>query len=71
MLNYVLAAVIAIATAGLVMAWFAARARAKARIPSLNSLRDATRSGARRHTIRARTDRSSETALKGMMADLK
>ena len=71
MINYMLAAVIAVAATGLVIAWFAARAREKNRIPSLNSLRDATLRGAQRTSIRARTDRSSEDALKGMIADLK
>jgi hypothetical protein len=71
MLNYLLAAVIAAAAAGAVIAWFSLRIRARNRIPSLNSLRDATRRGVQRTTIRARTDRSSEDALNGMIADLK
>jgi hypothetical protein len=71
MLNYLLAAVIASSAAGSVLAWYVLRNRARRRIPSLNSLRDVTRRGAQRSTIRARTDRSSEDALNAMLSDLK
>ena len=71
MINFVLAAAIAIAAAGVIFAWLTLRARKQARIPSLNSLRDVNRRGAQRTTIRARTDRSNESALEGMISDLK
>ena len=71
MLNYLLAAVVAIAAAGTVFGWYVLRDRARKRIPSLNSIRDVTRRGVQRSTIRARTDRSSQDALNGMISDLK
>ncbi|RYH00627.1 MAG: hypothetical protein EON57_10815 [Alphaproteobacteria bacterium] len=71
MLSYVLVAVIVVAAAGVVLAWFGLRIRASNRIPSLNTLRDVTRRGAQRTTLRARTNRSSEEALNGMLSDLK
>lgn len=71
MLNYLLAAVVVSAAAGAALVWYVLHDRAKKRIPSLNSIRDVTRRGVQRSTLRARTDRSSEDALNGMISDLK
>jgi len=71
MLHFLLAAVVVSAAAGAILSWYLLRSRARRRIPSLNSLREASRRGAQRSTIRARTDRSSEDALNGMLSDLK
>lgn len=71
MLNYLLAAIVVSAVAGAALAWYVLRDRARKRIPSLNSLRDVTRRGVQRSTLRARTDRTSEDALNGMISDLK
>lgn len=71
MLDYLLAAVVASSVVGTALAWYVLHHRASRRMPSLNSLRDVTRRGVQRSTIRARTDRSSEDALNGMLSDLK
>ena len=71
MTNYLLAAiVIAVTAAGIVFAWYAYRARRQSRIPSLNSLRDASRRGIQRNVIRARTDSSGKQATNAMLSDL-
>ena len=70
MANYLLVVIIAIVAVGAVGAWYARRAHERSRIPSLNSLRDASKRGVQRNIIRARTDTGGKQAANAMLSDL-
>lgn len=71
MLHYVLAVIVVAAVGTVAAGYLVLRIRERQRIPSLESLRDATRRGEQRQKLRARVQQNTTAAADAMLSDLR